>query len=90
MRVGPPEDSTHLSSNIINQDKHIEQTTHPKIQQVLDNNTEVFQGMGKIKGNQLQLHIDKNITPVQQPIRRLPYNTRQKVSEELKRLITND
>ena len=90
LRVGPPEDSKHLSIKIINQDKHIEQTTHPKIQQVLDNNTEVFQGMGKLKGYQLQLHIDKTVTPVQQPIRRLPYHTRQKVSEELKRLITND
>ena len=34
----------------------------------------------------LQLHINQNITPVQHPIRRLPYQTKQKVSDELQRL----
>ena len=72
LRVGPPEDLTHLSINMIKQDKHIEQTTHPKIQQILDNHTRVFQCMGKLKVCQLQLHIDKNVAPVQQTIRRLP------------------
>ena len=89
LRVGPPGDSKHLSINDINQGKTVERTIHSKIQQVLDNNTETFQGMGKLKDYQLQQHIDKNVTPVQQPIR-LSYHTRHKVSEELKRLIAND
>ena len=90
LRVGPPGDLKHLSVNTINQDNPIAQKMHPTIQQVLDRNTEVFQGMGKFKDYQLKLHIDKNVTPVQQPIRRLPYHTRKKVSDELKRLIAND
>ena len=90
LRVGPPADSKYVSVNEINQAKDIKQQVHPEIQQILDNNTEVFQDMGKFKDFQLQLHIDKNVTPVQQPIRRLPYHTRKKVSEELKRLIAND
>ena len=65
MRVGPPEDSKHLSINDINQGKTVERTIHPKIQQVLDNNTEIFQGMGKLKDYQLQLHINKNVTQAQ-------------------------
>lgn len=63
---------------------------HPLIQQVLNNNKDIFEGMGKFKDYQLQLHIDKNVTPVQQPIRRLPYHARQKVSDELERLVAND
>lgn len=46
--------------------------------------------MGKFKDYKLKLHIDENVTPVQQPIRRLPYHTRKKVSSELERLMKND
>ena len=42
--------------------------------------------MGTLKNFKLQLHINQNITPVQQPIRRLLYHTKQKVSGELQRL----
>ena len=42
--------------------------------------------MGFLKKFKLQLHINKSITPVQQPIRRLPYRNKEKVSDELQRL----
>ena len=42
--------------------------------------------MGTLKNFKLQLHINQNITPIQQPIRRLLYHTKQKVSGELQRL----
>ena len=42
--------------------------------------------MGTLKNFKLQLLINQNITPVQQPICRLPYHTKQKVSDELQRL----
>ena len=29
----------------------------------------VFQGLGKLKGYQLKLHIDENVRPVAQPVR---------------------
>ena len=97
LRVGPalgleadPANSLHKSLNEISQDKSTEYKIEPKIQKVLDNNKEVFEGMGKFKDYKLKLHIDENITPVQQPIRRLPYHTRKKVSAELERLTKND
>ena len=43
-----------------------------------------------MKNFELKLHIDPSITPVQQPIRRLPYHTRHAVSSELKRLLELD
>ena len=100
LRVGPAPgleadlaSSLHKSVNEVSQysqDKPTEHKIDPKIQKVLDNNKEVFQGMGKFKDYKLKLHIDENVTPVQQPIRRLPYHTRKKVSLELERLMEND
>ena len=39
----------------------------------------VFSGVGKLNTKQLLLHIDPNVTPVAQPLRRTPFNLREKV-----------
>ena len=97
LRVGPvlgpktdPKNSLHKSVNEISHEKPTEHKIDPKIQKVLDNNKEVFEGMGKFKDYKLKIHIDENIIPVQQPVRRLPYHTRKEVSAELERLLRND
>ena len=46
--------------------------------------------MGKLKNYQLRLHIDESVSPVQQPVRRLPYHTREKVSKDIASLLEND
>ena len=46
----------------------------------------VFEGLGKLKGYQLKLHQDDSIPPVAQPLRRIPFSRRQKVTEKLKQL----
>ena len=43
--------------------------------------------MGLLKNYKAKLHIDKEIAPVQQQIRRIPVHTRDKVTVETKRLI---
>ena len=48
-------------------------------QRILKHQKPVFEGSGLLKDLKLQLHIGKSGTPVQQPIRRVPYNTRCKV-----------
>ena len=53
-------------------------------QDIIRANSEVFQGMGTLNNYELMLHINKDITPIQQPIRRLPFHTEEKVSQELK------
>ena len=97
LRVGPvlgskadPTNSLYKSVNEISQEKPTEHKIDPKIQKVLDNNREVFESMGKFKDYKLKLHIDENTIPVQQPVRKLPYHTRKKVSAEPERLLTND
>ena len=46
----------------------------------------IFEGLGKLKGYQLKLHQDDSIAPVAQPLRRIPFSRRQKVTAKLKQL----
>ena len=51
---------------------------------------EVFSGVGKLKDRAVQLHIDPNVKPVAQPIRRTPFSLRSKVEEKIQELINLD
>ena len=59
-------------------------------QQIIDQHKSAFEGTGLLKNFELHLHIDKNITPIQQPIRRVPFHTKEKLSAEIKRLLSQD
>ena len=79
LRVGPPTK------------QEVQQTTastklNPSTQQIINVYQDIFKRMGTLKNFKLQLHINQNITPVQQPIRRLSFHTKQKVSDELQQL----
>ena len=82
LRIGPPPQVRTLKIN----QPEIPQSTYEIIQQY----SEVFQGVGLLKNFKLKLHIDPSVTPVQQPIRRIPFHTKEKVSSELKRLLELD
>ena len=60
--------------------------TTPPISEILGKHAHVFTGVGKLKNFELKLHINPDVTPVQQAIRRIPYHVRKKVSAELQRL----
>ena len=47
---------------------------------------QVFSGLGKLKNYQLELNIDESVTPVAQPIRRIPFSRREKVEEKVREL----
>ena len=51
---------------------------------------DVFTGVGKLKFYQLKLHINKNVKPVAQPVRRLPFGLREKVNKKLDELVKED
>ena len=46
----------------------------------------LFQGIGKLKDQQVRLHIDPSVPPVAQSHRRLPFHLRAKVEQELRDL----
>ncbi|KAJ8369419.1 hypothetical protein SKAU_G00094470 [Synaphobranchus kaupii] len=50
----------------------------------------VFQGVGKLKTKQLKLYIVTDVTPVAQPLRRIPFNLRGPVEKKIKELLDLD
>ena len=50
---------------------------------------DIFEGIGKLKDFELTLHIDKPVSPVVRPSRKIPYNLRQKLLEKLIELEEN-
>lgn len=48
--------------------------------------SDVFQGLGKLKDFQLEIPIDKEVTPVAQPLRRAPFNLRSLIEKKLDEL----
>ena len=43
----------------------------------------MFEGLRKLKGYQLKLHIDESVQPVALPMRCIPFSRRAKVNEKL-------
>ena len=61
---------------------HISNT--PMCEQLCRQYPSVFEGIGKLKGTKVQLHIDTKVTPVEQKARRIPFHLCKKVEHELK------
>ena len=59
-------------------------------QEIIDKFDTVFQGTELLKNFDLELHNDPTIVPVQQPVRRVPYHTKEKISTELSQLLKLD
>ena len=51
---------------------------------------DVFSAIGKLKDYQLKLHVNKDVKPVAQPVRRLPFGLREKVDKKLDELFRED
>ncbi len=62
----------------------------PRLKPMITKYDKVFHGIGKLTGVQVHLHINKEIKPVVQPIRRIPFSIREKVENELVRLQKED
>ncbi len=50
----------------------------------------VFQGLGKLEGYQLKFHIDPEVEPIAQPVRRIPFSRRSKVIQKIEELVELD
>ena len=51
---------------------------------------DIFHGIGKFSGQEIEFHIDPSFTPVVQRQRPIPLGLRDKVEEHLKELLEND
>ena len=60
------------------------------VQKIVRSHTNIFDGLGKLKNGKVELIIDKNIKPVAQQQRRIPFHLQAKVDNELNRLLGED
>ena len=51
---------------------------------------EVFDGLGKLKDTVVTLHINPDVTPLAQPLRRTPFQMRERVESKLAELVASD
>ena len=66
------------------------QHSNPYIQELLNKHRSFFQGMGKLKGREIKLEIDKSITPIAHRAGRIPLSMKSKVNEKLKEMHEQD
>ena len=59
-------------------------------QDILTEYPECFDGVGKLKSFKAKFYINEDVRPVAQPVRRIPYNLRGAVEEELEKLLKAD
>ena len=57
----------------------------PEINRLTNEYSDLFTGLGKLKGFQVKLHIDETVQPVAQPHRRTPFHVRKRLERELGR-----
>ena len=53
-----------------------------KVESLVENYRDLFEGLGKLKGFQVRLHVDEDLQPVAQPPR-VPFHVRKKLEEQL-------
>ena len=58
--------------------------------ELIEEYSDCFSGLGKLKDFQLKIHIDESVTPVAQQPRRIPFGLRDKVEAELNHLLEAD
>ena len=79
LRVGPPNSPQAYSI-----------TSEGTSVDIVKTFADVFSGAGKLKNFQLKLHVNKDVKPVAQPVRRLLFGLRDKVDRKLDELLKED
>jgi hypothetical protein len=59
-----------------------EQETTIEYNQLMEEYSDIFTEIGKLKGASLHIHVDETVTPIVQQHRRIPFNIRKQVVEK--------
>ena len=62
----------------------VEQSESNRVESLVESYSDLFQGLGKLKGFQVQLHVDKDVQPIAQSHRRVPFHVRKHLEEQLR------
>ena len=57
---------------------------------IMSDYKEVFDSVGKLKDYQVKLHVNPNVPPVAQPVRRTLFSLRDRVKKKVKELVSMD
>ena len=63
-----------------------EQETPIDYCQLMEEYSDIFTGIGKLKDASIDIHVDETVTPVVQPHRRVPFSIRKQIEKELQHL----
>ena len=78
-----------LVTNAISEESN-QQEEKSNVKEILGEYKDRFEGIGKLKGIQVDLNVDPDFKPVAQPPRRQPLSVRQKMEEEIQHLLDQD
>ena len=68
----------------------VSSTKDNKLDAILNKHANVFNGLGKLKGDKIKLNIDKDHAPKAQPQRRIPFHIRADIQRALEELEQQD
>ena len=83
LRVGPPVDAENDKVHQL----LVQQTQSTEMNQLLEEYSDRFKGLGKLKDVSLKIQVDSSVTPIAQKARRLPILMQPQVNTELERLL---
>ena len=58
--------------------------------EILCDYKEIFEGVGRLRGYQVKLHVHPEVPAVAQPVRRTPFSLREKVKKKTEELVAMD
>ncbi|CAB4043628.1 Hypothetical predicted protein, partial [Paramuricea clavata] len=61
----------------------VEQPRKDKVESLVESYSDLFEGLGKLKGFQVCLHVENNVQPIAQPPQRVPFHVQEKLEEQL-------
>ena len=64
----------------------INSVSTPKVDNIIKDYKDCFEGLGKMQGKSAKLHVNDSVKPLAQKYRRLPFHIRDQVEAELKSL----
>jgi len=86
MKLGVLKIGASVGDNVRSVSNSVSCTNHDKAEGMQKWFPDLFKGVGKLKSEQVKLHIDPSVKPIAQPLRRTPFNLRGKVEEKIKEL----
>ena len=78
----------HVNNAISDEGNQLENPSHTK--ELLEEFKDHFEGIGKLKGVQVDLNVDPDFKPIAQPPRRQPFSVREKMETEIQHLLDQD